>query len=132
MQQRLGRLKPTRPTIRHGARLRRSRPSEFIIIRCQTASVIVRCSNGSQHLISRTETSASFDAHVTRLSASPHKTFGNVALEPRNADGVGAGHGYYEMDTTIAFEIAKVLELTAKEALISFMDNELNARWFRV
>ncbi len=48
---------------------------------------------GSEHryLISRTETSATFDAHVTRLRASPHKTFGLVTLKSRTADGQGAG-----------------------------------------
>ncbi len=46
---------------------------------------------GSKHryLISRMETSATLDAHSTRLRASPHKTFGIVALASRTADGTG-------------------------------------------
>ncbi len=85
---------------------------------------------GSKHryLISRTETSATFDAHITRLHASPHKTFGVVALESRTADGQGAGRGFHEMDSFIVFDIDRIMELNAKAALISFMGNEINAR----
>ncbi len=86
---------------------------------------------GSDHryLISRTETSATFDAHVTRLRPSPHKTYGLVSLESKVADGMGAGRGYHEMDPSIVFEIDKVLEVTSKAALVSFMGKEINARW---
>ncbi len=86
---------------------------------------------GSAHryLISRTETSATFDAHITRLRASPHKTFGLVALESRTSDGQGAGRGFHEMDPTIVFEIDRILELNEQEALVSFIGSEINARW---
>ena len=86
---------------------------------------------GSKHryLISRSETSATFDAHITRLRASPHKTFGVVALESRVSDGQGSGRGFHEMDPSIVFEIDRILELNDKEALISFVGNEINARW---
>ena len=83
----------------------------------------------SRYLISRTETSATFDAHVTRLRPSPHKTYGLVSLESKVADGQGAGRGYHEMDPSIVFEIDKILEVTKKAALVSFMGNEINARW---
>jgi hypothetical protein len=83
----------------------------------------------SRYLISRTETSATFDAHVTRLRPSPHKTYGLVALESKAVDGGGAGRGFHEMDPTIVFEIDKILEVTKKAALVSFMGNEINARW---
>ncbi len=68
---------------------------------------------GSKHryLTSRSETRATFDAHITRLRASPHKTFGVVALESRTADGQGAGRGFHEMDPSIVFEIDRILEL---------------------
>ena len=86
---------------------------------------------GSEHryLLSRTETSATFDAHATRMRPSPHKTFGVVALESKVADGVGSGRGLHLMDPTIVFEIDKILEVNDKEALVSFMGNEINARW---
>ncbi len=86
---------------------------------------------GSEHryLISRSETSASFDAHITRLRASPHKTFGVVALESHVSNGSGAGRGYHLLDPTIVFEIDRILEVKDKEVLVSFMGNELNARW---
>ncbi len=76
----------------------------------------------------RTETSATFDAHVTRRRASTHKTFGLVALESRPSHGQGAGKGYHEMDASIVFEMDKVLEVNSKEALISFMGNDIDAR----
>ncbi len=60
---------------------------------------------------------------------SPHKTLGVVALESRAEDSQGAGRGYHEMDPSILLEIDRILELNDKEALISFMGNELNARW---
>jgi hypothetical protein len=86
---------------------------------------------GSEHLylISRTERSATFDAHITRLRASPHKTVGLVAVESRTAVGQGAGRGFHEMDSTIVFEIDRILELNDNVALISFRGNEINARW---
>jgi hypothetical protein len=86
---------------------------------------------GSEHryLISRSETSASFDAHITRLRASPHKTFGVVALESHASDGSGAGRGFHLLDPTIVFEIDRVLEVNEKEVLISFLGNEINSRW---
>ena len=86
---------------------------------------------GSEHryLISRSETSASFDAHITRLRASPHKTFGVVALESHVSDGGGAGRGFHLLDPTIVFEIDRVLEVNEKEVLISFLGNEINSRW---
>ena len=52
-----------------------------------------------------------------------------VVLESRAADGQGAGHGLHEMDSSIVFEIDRILELNDKETLISFMGNEINARW---
>ena len=71
---------------------------------------------GSQHryLIARSETSATFDAHITRLRASPHKTFGVVALESRVSDGQGAGRGFHEIDPSIAFQIDRILDLNAR------------------
>ncbi len=33
------------------------------------------------------------------------------------------------MDPTIVFEIDRILELNEKEALVSFMGSEVNARW---
>ncbi len=86
---------------------------------------------GSKHRysISRTEKRATFDAHITRLRASPHTNFGVVALESRTADGQGAGRGFHEMDSSIVFEIDRIMELNDKEALIRFMGNEINARW---
>ena len=57
----------------------------------------------SRYLISRTETSATVDANVTRLRPSPHKTYGLVSLESKVADGQGAGRGYHEMDPSIVF-----------------------------
>ena len=86
---------------------------------------------GSQHryLIARSETSATFDAHITRLRASPHKTFGVVALESRVSDAQGAGRGFHEMDPSIVFEIDRILDVNDKEVLLSFMGNEMNARW---
>jgi hypothetical protein len=85
----------------------------------------------SQHryLISRSETSATFDAHITQLRALPHKTFGVVALESKATDGTGAGRGFHEMDPSIGFEIDRILELNDKEVLLSFMGKEMNARW---
>ncbi len=88
-----------------------------------------KVAGSERYLISRSETSATFDAHVTRLRTSPHKTYGLVSLESKAADGQGAGRGYHKMDASIVFEIDKVLEVNSKEALISFMGNEINARW---
>jgi hypothetical protein len=86
---------------------------------------------GSQHryLISRSETSASFDAHITRLRASPHKTFGLVALEAQSSEGSGASRGFHLLDPTVVFEIDRVSEVNEKEVLISFLGNEINSRW---
>jgi hypothetical protein len=77
--------------------------------------------SNNRYRISRTETSATFDAHLTRLRPSPHKTYGLVSLESKVADGQGAGRGYHEMDRSIVFEIEKVLEVTNKAALVSFL-----------
>jgi hypothetical protein len=85
--------------------------------------------NDGRYLISRSETSASFDAHITRLRASPHETFGVVALESHASDGSGAGRGFHLLDRTIVFEIDRVLEVNDKEVLISFLGNEINSRW---
>jgi hypothetical protein len=52
-----------------------------------------------------------------------------VALGSRTSDGQGAGRGFHEMDSSIVFEIDRILELNDKEVLISFMGNEINARW---
>jgi hypothetical protein len=86
---------------------------------------------GTQHhyLIARSETSAAFVAHITRLRVSPHKMFGVVALESRVSDGQGAGRGFHEIDPSIVFEIDRILELNDKEVLLSFMGKEMNARW---
>jgi hypothetical protein len=86
---------------------------------------------GSDHryLISRTEHSATFETHVTRPRPSPHKTYGPVSLESKVADGTGAGHGYHEMDPSMVFEIDKVLEVTSKATLVSFLGKEINACW---
>jgi hypothetical protein len=61
--------------------------------------------------------------------ASPHKTFGVVALYSRVSEGQGAGRGFHEMDPSIVFEIDRILDLNDKEVLLSFMSNEMNARW---
>jgi hypothetical protein len=63
----------------------------------------------------------SFDAHITRLRASPHKTFGVVALESHVLDGQGAGRGLHLLDPTIVFEIDSILDVNETEALVSFM-----------
>ena len=59
---------------------------------------------GSQpcYWIARTETSAAFDAHVPRLRTSPHKTYGQVALESKVADGQRSGRRYHTMDLRLS------------------------------
>ena len=52
-----------------------------------------------------------------------------MSLESKVADGQHEGRGYNEMDPSIVFEIDKILEGTKKAALVSFMGNEINARW---
>ena len=61
-------------------------------------------------LIARTETSATFDAHITRLKRTPKQTYGTVALASRAADGQGAGRGFHEMDSNSLQEIDQIVQ----------------------
>ena len=86
--------------------------------------------SGSNHryLLARTETSATFDAHVTRLKRTPRQTYGHVALGSRASDGQGAGRGFHEMDSNSLQEIDRIVELTHKAALVRFVGSEINDR----
>jgi hypothetical protein len=97
-----------------------------------TGPFVVRCPvAGSQHryLIARTETSATFDAHIVRLKPAPARTYGAVALESHAADGQGAGRGLHEMDSALVHEIDCIVELGKQGALVRFLGNEINDRW---
>ena len=66
-----------------------------------------------RYLIPRTKTSATFDAHATRLRRSPGPReimHGEIALEKRAADGVGSGRriglmkgGQFEVDRIVSY-----------------------------
>ena len=60
-----------------------------------------------RYLLSRTPTSISFDAHVTRLKrcSQPEGRHGVVAWAKMQNDGVGAGRGFHMDDTNETFEI---------------------------
>ena len=82
-----------------------------------------------RYLLARTETSATFDAHTTRLKRTPRQTYGHVALGSRASDGQGAGRGFHEMDSNLLQEIDCIVELTNQAALVRFVGSEINDRW---
>ena len=86
---------------------------------------------GSEHryLLTRTETSVTFDAHVTRMKLAPKQTYGTVVHEAKAADGVGAGRGYHEMDSSLTLEIDRIVDVNRHSALVRFVGTELNDRW---
>jgi hypothetical protein len=86
---------------------------------------------GSKHryLLSRTQTSALFEAHITRLKAAPAQTFEPVVLSSMASDFSGAGRGAHLQDPTRVHEIDRIVASGRKGFLIRFVGSETADRW---
>ena len=63
------------------------------------------------------------------MKLAPKQTYGTVVHEAKAADGVGAGRGYHEMDTSLTLEIDRIVDVNRHSALVRFVGTELNDRW---